>query len=152
MRNCTSMALPMILQGKEKNAECETWRHLGVPKFFTNVGCAACLCPGPLAWGCLRVFAPALWLGFVLRVCAPAPLARVCAACLCPFLLLLFSPELPPAGSAFCTASQAPTGFVLPMRFLFFPVVPGWAALISLCLAVFFLRFSVSYPDGVQSR
>ena len=31
------MTLPMILQGKEKNAECETWRHLGVPKFSTNV-------------------------------------------------------------------------------------------------------------------
>ena len=27
----------MILQGKGKNAECETWRHLGVPKFSTNV-------------------------------------------------------------------------------------------------------------------
>ena len=37
MRKCTSMALPMILQGKGKNAECETWRHLGVPKFSTNV-------------------------------------------------------------------------------------------------------------------
>ena len=37
MRKCTSMALPMILQGKRKNAECETWRHLGVPEFSANV-------------------------------------------------------------------------------------------------------------------
>ena len=33
----TSMALPMGSQGKGKNAECETWRHLGVPKFSANV-------------------------------------------------------------------------------------------------------------------
>ncbi len=37
MRKCTSMALPMILQGKEKNAECETWSQVGVPKFSANV-------------------------------------------------------------------------------------------------------------------
>ena len=31
------MALPMILQGKEKNAECETWSQVGIPKFSANV-------------------------------------------------------------------------------------------------------------------
>ena len=37
MRKCTSMALPMGSQGKGKNAECETWSQVGVPKFSANV-------------------------------------------------------------------------------------------------------------------
>ena len=36
-KQCMRVVIPLGLQGKGKNAVCETWRHLGDPKFSTNV-------------------------------------------------------------------------------------------------------------------
>ena len=75
-----------------------------------SVPCCVLLRSSPSPWLCVAQ----RWYQHRGVSCAPlrpAPFHSLCV-CFFPFLPRLFSPELAPAGSAFCTASQAPTGFV----------------------------------------
>ena len=90
-----------------------------------SVPCCVLLRSSPSPWLCVAQ----RWYQHRGVSCAPLrpfPFHSLCVCFFPPFLFLLFSPELPPAQSAFCTASQAQQVLFLPKRFLFFPVVSGW--------------------------